>query len=267
MTIPKVIHYCWFGNNELPEKDRKCIESWKEKCPDYQIIEWNETNYDISKNDYMKEAYEAKRWGFVPDFARLDIIYQNGGIYLDTDVELIRSLDSLLEQEGFMAFEEGDAVNPGLIFGAVPKHSTIKDMMEKVYGDRHFLRKDGTYDTVASPKMATEYLLEFGLICNNEIQTVSGLRIYPKEYFCPKDYMTGITHITSNTYSIHHYNASWKTVKQKHWQEIEHFLANRIGNSRMKKLRNTLFWRGVGVIYINGIVYCLKRLKSYQSWI
>ena len=102
--IPKIIHYCWFGGAELPEKDRKCIESWKKFCPDYQIIEWNENNYDVTKNTYMYQAYQAKKWGFVPDYARLDIIYQHGGIYLDTDVELVKNLDSLLENDAFMGF-------------------------------------------------------------------------------------------------------------------------------------------------------------------
>ncbi|RKW32245.1 MAG: glycosyl transferase, partial [Lachnoanaerobaculum sp.] len=109
--IPKVIHYCWFGGKPLPKIARKCIQSWKRFCPDYEIVEWNEKNYDIHKNSYMEEAYLQKKWGFVPDFARLDIIYQNGGIYLDTDVELIRPLDELLYHRAYMGFEgERDGV-------------------------------------------------------------------------------------------------------------------------------------------------------------
>lgn len=260
MSIPKIIHYCWFGGNPLPEKDQKCIESWKKFCPDYKIIEWNESNYDVNKNEYMKEAYEAHRWGFVPDFARLDIIYQYGGIYLDTDVELLCNLDDLLCQEGFMAFESETSVAPGLIIAAESGNAMIKDMRDRIYNGRHFRRMDGTYDTVASPKMATEYLERRGLVCNNELQIVAGIRIYPKEYFCPKDYVTGQIHITPNTYSIHHYNASWQTAKQKKWQNFERAVANKIGENRMTKLRNTIVWRGIGVVYTKGLSYCLKRL-------
>ena len=116
--IPKVIHYCWFGGNPIPEKDRRYIEGWKEKCPDYEIIEWNERNYDVSKNKYMAQAYEEKKWGFVSDYARLDLVYQYGGIYFDTDVELLKPLDNLLELEMFCGFESTKYVNFGIGFGA-----------------------------------------------------------------------------------------------------------------------------------------------------
>ena len=127
--IPKIIHYCWFGGNEIPENDKKCIESWKKYCPDYKIIRWDESNYDYKKNSYMREAYEAKKWGFVPDYARLDIIYNYGGIYLDTDVELLKSLDEILDCEGFFGFESENLVNLGLGFGAVKGNEIIRDMM------------------------------------------------------------------------------------------------------------------------------------------
>lgn len=265
MSIPKIIHYCWFGGNPLPEKDRKCIESWKEKCPEYKIIEWNESNYDICKNAYMKEAYDAHRWGFVPDYARLDIIYQYGGIYLDTDVELLRSLDDLLDQKAFMAFESETAVAPGLIIAAEPKNAIIKDMMDSIYGDRRFLRKDGTYDTVASPKMATEYLVKKGLECNNRLQMIDGLHIYPKEYFCPKDYMTGEVYITDNTYSIHHYNASWQTDKQRRWHNFEYRISRIFGNQATGTLRKLFVWRGIQVWYTKGFGYCVKRIFVGRS--
>lgn len=124
--IPKIIHYCWVGGANKPKSVQYCIDTWKKYCPDYEIIEWNEDNYDFSKNQYMKEAYNSKKWGFVPDYARLDIIYQHGGIYMDTDVEMVASLDSLLEYEGFFGFENtGNGqfyVNCGHGFGAVPNH-------------------------------------------------------------------------------------------------------------------------------------------------
>ena len=119
--IPKKIHYCWIGGNPLPELAIKCIESWKKYCPDYEIIEWNEKNYDFRKNQFMREAYDEKKWGFVPDYARLDIIYEHGGIYLDTDVEIIKPLDSLLKEQGFAGMEQPGIVALGLGFGAEPK--------------------------------------------------------------------------------------------------------------------------------------------------
>ena len=133
--IPKKIHYCWFGNNPLPEKDRKCIESWKKYCPNYEIIRHDENNYDISKNKYMKQAYESKKWGFVPDYARLDIIYNEGGIYLDTDVELTKNLDELLKYDAYMGFEDDIHVSPGLGFGAIKHHEGIKKLYVKPYSN------------------------------------------------------------------------------------------------------------------------------------
>ena len=116
--IPKVIHYCWFGHNPLPERYKEWIKSWKRYCPDYEIVEWNESNYDVTKHPYMRAAYDAKKWGFVSDYARLDIIYENGGIYLDTDVELVKNLDELLYQEGFAGVDSSGRLSTGLGFGA-----------------------------------------------------------------------------------------------------------------------------------------------------
>lgn len=128
--IPKIIHYCWVGNCQKPKSVLYCIESWRKFCPDYRIIEWNESNYDFSKNKYMWQAYEAKKWGFVPDYARLDIVYQYGGIYLDTDVELVKNIDELLSHKAFMGFEDtGDGeffVNCGHGFGAEPGNEITK---------------------------------------------------------------------------------------------------------------------------------------------
>lgn len=225
--IPKVIHYCWFGGAELPEKDRKCIESWKKFCPDYQIIKWNETNYDITKNSYMYQAYQAKKWGFVPDYARLDIIYQHGGIYLDTDVELIKSLDPLLENDAFMGFEDCDNVSPGLCIAARAHHPTIGKLME-IYAEREFVQPDGSLDLTPSPVMNTEALVQMGLKKNNKKQVVAGVTIFPKEYFCPKDYRTGKLTVTDHTYAIHWFHASWMTPHQKRMMRIRGLLGDHL---------------------------------------
>lgn len=217
--IPKIIHYCWFGGNPLPELAQKCIASWKKYCPDYEIKEWNESNYDVTKNAYMYEAYQAKKWGFVPDYARLDIIYEYGGIYLDTDVELLRSLDGFLSQEAFMGFEDESHINFGQGFGAVPGHVMLKRVLED-YADRHFFLPDGMPDLVPSPKINTAVLLKCGMVPNSTLQEVDGLAVYPTEYFCPKDFASKKLKITKNTVSIHHFDGSWVPENEKYRHEL-----------------------------------------------
>lgn len=212
MTIPKKIHYCWVGGKPKPKSVLFCIESWKKYCPDYEIIEWNETNYDFKKNNYMKQAYEAKKWGFVPDYARLDIIYQHGGIYLDTDVELVKNLDDLLENDCFFGFEasldKNYYVNCGHGFGSIPYHDVIKNMRD-LYNQISFITEEGNLNLIASPKYTTYSLKKFGLKCNNNTQKIMNMTIYSSDYFCPKVFETGKMKKTNNTYSIHHFTASW----------------------------------------------------------
>lgn len=212
--IPKKIHYCWFGTGELPEKDKRCIESWKKYCPDYEIIRWNESNYDIEKNNYMKTAYASKKWGFVPDFARFDIVYNEGGFYLDTDVELVKSLDELRYNQAYMGFEGGIWINGGIGFGAEAGNKVIKGLRD-MYENLSFINDNGKLNLTPSPYYITEYLEKLGLKRNNQEQYLDGIHIYPTEYFAAKDYDTGKIFRTENTVSIHQYNASWKTPKQK----------------------------------------------------
>ena len=233
--IPKVIDYCWFGNGKIPEKDQKCIDSWKKFCPDYEIVQWNENNYDINKNAYMKEAYEAKKWGFVPDFARLDIIYNNGGIYLDTDVELVKSLDEVLDNQAYFGFEEGEFVNPGSGFGAEPYHPGIKKLME-IYQNKHFKKEDGTFDTTPSPVLHRDRLKDLGAIMNDKKQEVEGITIYPTEYFCPFRYYTGLLKTTDKTISIHRYNMSWIDENSKKWTKREQKLSRIIHHKYARKI-------------------------------
>ena len=216
--IPKKIHYCWIGGNPLPKSAKKCIASWKKYCPDYEIIEWNETNYDFTKNQYMREALEAKKWGFVPDYARLDIIYQHGGIYLDTDVEIIKSFDPLLCNKGFAGFESEENVNFGQGFGAEPGNEVIKELMHS-YEKLSFKNDDGSLNMIASPKLNTDALVELGLKQDNTRQELLDcFSIYPIEYFCPKAYLDGVIRKTDNTFSIHHFDATWFP---EDWQEVK----------------------------------------------
>lgn len=230
--IPKVIHYCWFGGNDIPEKDLKCIESWKKYCPDYEIIEWNEKNYNLGKNKYMEDAYKEKKWGFVPDYARFDIIYNHGGFYLDTDVELVKSLDELRTNKGYMGFEGGKWVNGGIGFGAEANNATIKGLRD-MYDEKSFYNEDGTLNLKPSPYYITEFLENKGLKRNNKEQTVGELKIYPTDFFAAKDYETGKLHLTPNTISIHRYNSSWMTKKQKRARAIKHIIGEKKFNRLM----------------------------------
>lgn len=215
--IPKKIHYCWIGGNPLPKSAQKCIASWKKFCPDYEIIEWNESSYDFTKNQYMKEALEAKKWGFVPDYARLDIIYQHGGIYLDTDVEMIKSFDELLKTKGFAGFESDQYVNLGQGFGAEAGNQIIKKLMDS-YDKLRFRNNDGSLNMIASPKLNTDELVKLGLKQNNSKQElIKCFTIYPIDYFCPKSFNDGIIRKTKNTYSIHHFDASWFPESWQKW--------------------------------------------------
>lgn len=250
--IPKIIHYCWIGGNPLPASAKKCIASWKKYCPDYEIIEWNETNYDFTKNQYMKEALEAKKWGFVPDYARLDIICQYGGIYLDTDVEIIKSFDSLLENKGFAGFESEQYVNLGQGFGAEVGNPVIEKLLGS-YDNLRFVNEDGSLNMIASPAHNTEALIECGLEIKNEKQMLEDcFTIYPIDYFCPKSYYDGIIRRTDNTYSIHHFDATWfpedwQAVKKKRWKKakrkvrkvkLKKIVINIMGEKLFRKIRH-----------------------------
>ena len=237
MSIPKIIHYCWVGGKPKPQSVLYCIESWKRRCPDYEIREWNESNYDFTKNEYMRQAYEAKKWGFVPDYARLDIIYEYGGIYLDTDVEMLRSFDELLEQDGFMGFENtGDGeyfVNCGHGYGAVPHHEVIRTARD-LYDTISFLNADGTPNLLASPHFTTQALREFGLVQENRDQQLPGMTVYASDVLCPKNFRTGKIKKTPRTVSIHHFTASWVDEKIKeemaHQQKIRNAFGTTLGS-------------------------------------
>lgn len=212
--IPKKIHYCWFGHNPKPQLAEKCIKSWKKYCPGYEIIEWNEDNYDFLKSDFMREAYEAKKWGFVPDYARLDIIYNHGGIYLDTDVEIIKSLDPLLDNRGFMGFESEKYLALGLGFGAEAGNDVIKTLLDS-YEGRHFANSDGSLNIIPSPQCDSAVLEELGIERNGTYQKKDGFLFLPVDYLSPISVATGKKRITKNTLTIHWYAGSWLSEEQR----------------------------------------------------
>ena len=236
-TIPKTIHYCWVGGSPLPESAVKCINSWRKQCPDYKIIEWNESNYDFSKCLYMKQAYEAKKWGFVPDYARLDIIFNHGGIYLDVDVELIKPLDLFLNDKCFFGLETEKTVALGLGFGAERNHPIIHSLMED-YNRFSFINSDGSYNLRPSPAIQTEGLKKFGFLPNGKEQYIEyGCHIYPVEVMNPMSLDTGLVVTTDKTVSIHHYFASWASRKNKRNTRIYQFFARICGKAFADRLK------------------------------
>lgn len=224
--IPKIIHYCWFGGNPLPELAQKCIKSWKKYCPDYEIKRWDETNFDITSCNYIREAYKEKMWAFVSDYARFKILYENGGMYLDTDVELIAPMDDIIERGPFMGLEVADRINvaTGLGFAVYAGHNLIKEILES-YHNTHFTKnEDGFYETVV--ERVTHIILKYDNIYPDKISEVAGIVIYPPEYFCPINFKTGKMTITENTHSIHHYTASWFNKIQRTMLSINRRFVN-----------------------------------------
>ena len=219
--IPKVIHYCWFGRNPLPALALECIASWKKYFPDYEIKEWNEDNFDVNIIPYTKEAYELGKYAFVSDYARFWILYQEGGVYFDTDVEVIRSMDDILSKGAFMGFErdpdkwEKGFVAPGLGLAVEKEHHIIKSLLER-YKNLKFVLPDGSLNLEQTiVHYTTEVLERNGLKQISGVQELAGITIYPAEYFAPIHFITRRLHVTSNTRTIHRYMASWKERKNK----------------------------------------------------
>lgn len=229
--IPPAIHYCWFGGNELPDLYKRCIESWHKYCPDYEIKEWNESNCDINENLFVKQAYEKGKFGFVPDYFRLKIIYEHGGIYLDTDVEVIKNLDNLRYNEAFCGMQIPGEANLGLGFGAVKGHPAIAKMLER-YQKMQFIKPDGTCDETASPVLQTIDLRDMGMQYCNQLQEVCGMTIYPTEVLSPKNLVTREINITENTYAIHHFDGSWVSG--------ERFLKNQKRLENVRKIQKLM---------------------------
>ncbi len=215
MSIPKVIHYCWFGKGKLPSLAEKCIASWKKFCPDYKIVCHNEDNFDINSNKYAKQAYDAKKWAFVSDYVRLKVLYDEGGIYFDTDVELIKPIDSLIEEYGYMGFDDNGVISTGLGFACEKENELVGALLHD-YDDISFILPDGSYDLTPCPDRNTKTMVSLGLNLQEKKQVFMGIRMLPEDYLCPMKYYTGKKIITKNTYSIHHFCASWtsKTAKR-----------------------------------------------------
>lgn len=238
--IPKIIHYCWFGEKPLPSKSAKYIEGWRKKCPDFEIKEWNNRNFDIRCCDYSREAAEAGKWAFVSDVARLDILQEHGGFYLDTDIELVDSLDSLLGYDAVVGFESESDIHTGII-GAAMGNKIIKEW-RKVYDNVHFRLPDGGFDLTTNVGRITKLCIDKGLKPDGSFQEIDSLTVLPKEYFCPKLPFKLKTDITEKTIAIHHFNGSWKTPVEK-LRELPYFIIGLENCRKIVMLKSRIFDR------------------------
>lgn len=211
--IPKVIHYCWLSGEKFPALIQKCIDSWKEKLPDYEIKCWNTENFDVNICQYTKEAFQEKKYAFVSDYVRLYALYNEGGIYLDSDIEVFKKFDDLLDNPSFTCFENNHTV-AAWIFGSVKGNPLFKQFLDYYIG-KSFILPNGKYDLTPNPLPITCICQKEGLILNGKQQKLKDIMIYPKEYFCPYDKATEQLNITENTYAIHYFNGAWIPESKK----------------------------------------------------
>lgn len=227
--IPKIIHYCWFGGKPLPEDVKRYIRTWKTYCPDYEIKQWNEQNFDVYENSYCREAYEAKKWAFISDYARLKILYEYGGIYMDTDVEVCKNLDDLLKYNAFSGFESGNRIPTGT-FGSVKGSSWIGYLLS-YYKKRHFLKANGTMDQTTNVVTITRMTKErYAIKLDNSRQIFGDNNLLlPFDYLCAKDSMDGKIKKTKNTYTIHHFAGSWQSMDKRLRHKVKLLLVAILG--------------------------------------
>lgn len=201
--IPKKIHYCWFGDNAMSQNEVRCMESWKKFCPDYEIIRWDESNYDCRKTRYLREIYDYGHYSAVSSYARFEVLSEFGGIYLDTDVEIIRNIDELLRLPAYMGFEVTDTINTGHGFGTAKGNQIYKEIIEYYDSMSHYNEK-GEFNYTCCPIITSQIMEKHGLVSNGLLQQVADITIFPNEYFDPVMQMA-----VENTYSIHRYSSLW----------------------------------------------------------
>ena len=237
--IPKKIHYCWFGGKPLPKLAKKCIASWKKFLPDYEIIEWNESNFDINYCAYVKEAYQAKKYAFVTDVVRLYALVNYGGIYMDTDVEVIKPIDEFLKYKAFSGFESQNSIPTGIM--ACEKGHELFSEFLKEYDNIHFLQENNKYDLNTNCVRITSICEKYGLILNNKQQIIKDFVLFPNDYFCPKDWLTKKTKITENTYTIHHFSGSWNSPFNK----LKNFIVRLAGKNAKYIFKTKKFLKSI----------------------
>lgn len=230
--IPKKIHYCWFGRGEKPKLAQKCITSWEKYCPDYEIIEWNEDNFDINMNGYTRMCYAEKKYAFLSDYVRLLVVEEHGGIYFDTDVELLKSPNELLCNEAYFGFESETYVNTGHGFGAEQGNPAVRLMLE-AYGPL----LQGDKGIIGCPTLNTQALQSCGLRANGQYQKLDHATVYPIEYFNPYESTTGRLNKTANTVSVHWYSGAWLSPWQRLRSRISKPLHRVFGTEVFQRFR------------------------------
>lgn len=257
--IPRIIHYCWFGRNPKPKLAEKCIKSWKKYCPDYEILEWNEDNFDLASAPlYVRQAYEAKKWAFVSDYVRLKAMTGLGGVYMDTDVELVKPLDPFLKDRAFAGFETPENISTGVM--ACEKDFPLFLEFLKHYDGNSFLNPDGTLNVTTNVETVTAVCRDRGLVPNGEHQVVEGLSLYPCDVFSPVSFETGRLKKTRRTTAIHWFSGSWYTEQEQirrkalrrkaRWENLENF-----GKKTARRLLGE-----------EGCQRWAERLSRYRSW-
>lgn len=234
--IPKIIHYCWFGQGKKPELALKCIESWKKYLADYELVEWNESNFNISQNQYVQQAYENKKYAFVTDYVRLYVMYHYGGIYMDTDVEVIGNLDEFLHHQAFSGFESKGIIPTG-IMASEKEYSLFKEFMD-YYEDKPFIKEDGSLDMKPNTVIMTDIISKYGFVPDGTYQIVKGFAIYPEDVFCPLEMGTGILKVTDRTKTIHYFSASWYSQNMKIKSKIAKYIRRIIGVRNAERIVN-----------------------------
>ena len=219
--IPKIIHYCWFGGNPKPNDVRHYIDSWRKHCPDYEIKEWNESNFDIAENNYCKEAYDAKKWAFVTDYVRLKALFEEGGFYMDTDVEVLKSLDPLRKYNAVSGYESQKNIPTGTM-GAC-RHNEWIGMLLHNYDNRHFIMENGQYDLTTNVAVISKLTVQkYHIELTGDITFFGkNMVILPFDYLCAKYYETGEVNPTKNTYTIHHFAGSWWDANVREYEEAK----------------------------------------------
>lgn len=236
--IPKIIHYCWFGGKPLPAKVENMITTWKKHCPDYEIKQWNENNFDVYQNRYCREAYESEKWAFVSDYARLKVLFDYGGIYMDTDVEVVKPFDDFLDYNAWLSFQSENQLATCVIASA-KGNEWIELLLEK-YEYFRFVGDHGSYNMMTNVDLITQitkdrYEIKFDKSCqifgdNNAI--------FPFEYFCAKDMITEKYFITENTYAIHHFTGTWMDWKRRLKTRVRILLTVLFGRQFVVCLKN-----------------------------
>ena len=236
--IPKVIHYCWFGRGKMPELAQNCIASWHKHMPDWEYRLWNEDNFDVDMVPYTKEAYEAKKYAFVSDYVRLWALYHEGGLYLDTDVEVFKSFDTLLEYKAFGGFEGSKHLPLGTCVMASDANGIwVKEQLDG-YSGRHFVLADGSCDLTTNVQFISSKMRQHGFVQNGKEQEYKDLHVFPTEYFCPRQ-TTGEYIRTVNTYCDHLGIGSWAR-KGGGWKDKLGIIVGQKNMTRLIKLKRKL---------------------------